>query len=109
MVTDGKDGAETPADVTDGEMLRAVTAVVGALGQLRGEQVTLAAAARGLARDFDDGRGVAENVARELRITVHELVGLRQASDVAAPPVDPIAKIQDDLARRRAQRKQATP
>lgn len=89
-------------EVEPGGVEQALLSVIEEVGTLRGTQKTLAAAALVLARELDGGSGVSENVARELRITVAELVAVRQGK--AATAVDSVALLQDEVARKRQQR-----
>lgn len=84
------------------EVEQALLSVIEEIGILRGPQRTLAAAALVLARELDVGHGVSENVARELRITVAELVAIQQGK--RATTVDSVALLQDEVARKRQQR-----
>jgi hypothetical protein len=74
--------------------------LVDGLGTLRGAQVVLAASLLVLARDLDSGP-VDERVARELRLTAGQLVGLQGVA--ALPGKDPVRHGQDEIARKRAQ------
>jgi hypothetical protein len=102
VVTQRDTGRVTPREVTLGSVARAVDAVVAELGTLHGAQVVLAASALRLARALD--RRADENLARELRITVTQLVG----HSAAGLSVDRVSELRDEIARKREQRKQAS-
>lgn len=94
-------------DITEsGSVESSLREVIKEQGTLTGAQHTLAAAALVLARELDIGHGVSENVARELRMTVASLVGIQQGA-TGAVPQDSISALQDEVARKRQERKKA--